>query len=410
MMTKRSAIFLLAFLAITYNGILAILNANVMSIGRSHSVIVELLIIGAGLGIAFIERPNKEELLPYLLLVAIGCSSALIVIANGTVPIETIRNFLIVVAFTLLGMRMNQDTLNRLVFVTTMIVFVVLCVEVISVAIYVSIFEPAQYYLNTRGMEIKSFNETGLFGNSLAVAGRFNFGLFSSHRTSSIFLEQVSLANFSSVVAIYLAAFWNSFKKSHRTLIVITLLFIVLTNNSRTASAILALCLAIRMMAFWNPKTVVSVKNTLMISIVLLATFIAYQNDFAYTGDNFVGRISLGMSHLYELELIELFGFGYANLGKYWDSGYAYLLTSNTVLLAGMFIFFIHTFLRNDSHSAIIFSTLLVFYISLNLLIGGNAIYSMKTSPILWMGLGFIKSQQSNSKAYADSTNSLRYS
>ncbi|WP_143698203.1 hypothetical protein [Vibrio sp. qd031] len=404
--SKVTLIFALAMLAIVYNGVLAILNAHAMSVSRNHSVIIELFIIGAGLGLAFIEKPNKDEILPYLLMVSIALSSALIYVANGAIPIEAIRNFLIISTFTLLGMRVDIETLNKLVLYTTVLVLVVLLIETISVTTYVTIFEPAQYYLSTRGMEIKSFNELGLFGNSLAIEGRFNFGFFSSHRTSSIFLEQVSLANYCSVVAIYLVAFWDTFSKKHRYIILFTLVFIVLTNNSRTASALLVVCFAIRFLTLSNPKTVVSIKNTLMASIVLLATFIAYQNDFQYTGDNFVGRISLGMSHFYELEVIEVLGFGYANLNEYWDSGYAYLLASNTILLAAMFIFFIHAFLTNQSDRAIIYSTLLIFYISLNLLIGGNAIYSMKTSPILWMGFGLIKSQQSR-PYYANTSNNL---
>jgi hypothetical protein len=405
---RRAILFGLALVAIVYNGILAMLNAHVMSVSKNHSVFIELMIMACGLAIALFDKPKKEELLPYLLLLAIALSSVLIVVANGVVPIEVIRNFLIIVVFTLLGMRSDRELLNALVLSTTLIVLVVLVVETTNVTTYVSIFEPAQYYLSTRGMEIKSFNELGLFGNSLAIEGRFNFGFFSSHRTSSIFLEQVSLANYSSVVAIYLAAFWQTFKRHHRYVILFTLVFIVLTNNSRTASALLVVSFVIRFLSYANPRTVISIKNTLMMTIVLLASFIAYQNDFQYTGDNFVGRISLGMSHLFELELMELFGFGYANLNKYWDSGYAYLLASNTILLAGMFIFFIHNFLDNDNETAIIYSTMLIFYLSLNLLIGGNAIYSMKTSPILWMGFGLIKSIQGG-KYYANTSDNLRY-
>ncbi|MBD8639447.1 hypothetical protein [Sphingomonas sp. CFBP 13733] len=58
-------------------------------------------------------------------------------------------------------------------------------------------------------MEVSEFNETGLFNNAAGFESRFSFGVFSGARTSSVFLEQVSNANFAGILCVFLVATWG---------------------------------------------------------------------------------------------------------------------------------------------------------------------------------------------------------
>ncbi|MGL1668947.1 hypothetical protein ACSTHX_00660, partial [Vibrio parahaemolyticus] len=84
----------------------------------------------------------------------------------------------------------------RVLAIVNVVVLAVLLLEVLDLPSYVATFQPARFYQATRGAEIAFYNTTGLWGGAINVEGHFNVGLYNGPRTSSIFLEMVSNANF----------------------------------------------------------------------------------------------------------------------------------------------------------------------------------------------------------------------
>lgn len=389
----------IAFLGITYNAIFAFVYSNVGIISDGHVIMAEMAISFAGLSVILIKGIKENDKLIMMFAVTVGISVILIYIASSLVAVNMIRNFLIVIIFTMLGYRLSKQVYHRLVYTIAIIVLSILIIEITYVEAYVSLFSPARYYEATRGIEIKGFNDTGLFGNALSFEGRFNFGFFNTHRTSSIFLEQVSFANFLSVLAIYTATFWRELSANRKTIYLTLIILGLLTNNSRTSSTVAVICFLLYNLYAFLPSAITLIRRACFITTFSVASIVAMNNDFIYSGDNFEGRLSLGMGRFYDLDALDYLGFGWNKIDSLWDSGFGYLIASSTIFAAFGFIAFIHLYLSSRFRNQLLFSTLLIIYISLNLVIGGNAIYSMKTAPLLWMAFGFLKSEESSDEA-----------
>ncbi|NLS12482.1 hypothetical protein HGP28_06155 [Vibrio sp. SM6] len=384
----------IAFLGVTYNAIFAFIYSHIGIINEGHVVLAELALSFACICIIVVNGIKKDDELIIAFGATVLISAVLIYIASSLVAMNMIRNFLIVIVFTMVGFRINKQVFHQLIYVISAIVLAVLVIEMSSVETYVGLFSPAKYYEATRGLEVQEFNDKGLFGNALAIEGRFNFGFFNSHRTSSIFLEQVSFANYLAVISIYTTVFWQELKTNRKVLYIALIVLGVTTTNSRTSSTIAVICLIFYQLSAVSPMILSFIKKTTLIMVFSTASFVAFMNDFVYSGDNFVGRTSLGMSHFFELTLLDYLGFGWNKLNFLWDSGFGYLIASSTIFSALGFIVFFHAYLKPTSRKALLLSSLVVIYISLNWVIGGNAIYSMKTAPILWMAFGLVKSEE----------------
>jgi hypothetical protein len=108
------------------------------------------------------------------------------------------------------------------------------------------------------------------------------------------------------------------------------------------------------------------------------------------TGDNFLGRINLGFGHFLDLNILDYLGLGVLKVNQLWDSGFGYLFASYTVFGGTVFICFTLFILKQISIESRLCALGLSIYVFVNLMIGGNAIYSIKTAALLWLLVGFI--------------------
>ena len=215
------------------------------------------------------------------------------------------------------------------VLVITVLFFMV--IEIFFTDIYATIFQPAMYYANTRGIEELSTDSSGLFRNSLGYGDRFTFGFLSTHRISSIFLEQVSLANFAMVLAIFLCVMWPKLKNFDRTLIGLTIPFMILSNSSRTASFVCLLLLA----GYFIFPRLPRYSHVMWVPFILLASaLLFYDPEFQTRGisDDMEGRIGLTMSYLSRLNEAYFTGGSVAEINRTGDTGYTYLIYTQTIV------------------------------------------------------------------------------
>ncbi len=379
-------ILAITLFSVLYNCILAYINHNIMPLSVSHVVLCEGLMMISSVAFIFKKGIYEEDLPIVLFLVFTLIITIYITVLNHMTFIDQFRNILIIFAFAGIGSWASERTVKLIFRIACFMVLLFLICEVVSTPFYVSLFHPGEYFENTRGIKQASFNSTGLFANALGFQGRFSFGLI-DHRSSSIFLEQVSLANFCGVIVIYLLSFWPKLGKSEKMLFISTVLLILLTNDTRTMLIFSCVCVAGYFLFPKIPKAF----NLILMPLIILIGFFVHVMKPDEVGDNFTGRIGVTITKMLELDVPSMLGLSISRIGEFADSGYVYLIYSSTIF--GLIVFWLFVCLypagttpaqRRGAHS-------LSLFIFLNMMIGGTAIFSIKIAGLLWLLVGYMR-------------------
>jgi hypothetical protein len=382
----RRWLIMLALLPLLYNPILAIVNAHVFHLNFAIAAVTEISILLFIALYIFRNGIEKRHATAIALLVVAFAAFGLTLLASGILYIDFIRNMLVVAFLSLLGAELKKQEIILIFKITLSIILFVLLLEIVSLPIYVALFEPALYFSNTRGNELSEFNELGVFGNALGFEGRFGYGLFSGPRTSSIFLEQVTLANMTIVIAIIFSTFYESLNQFWKFLAFIFITLSLLSTESRLAMTVVIIVF----LGFFIFPKIHKVWLLFLIPIILaLGCTHAALNPF-YSGDNFSGRISLGFSYFVNLEIQDLFGMGVNKIDHLWDSGHAYLVCSGTFFGAIAFWAYLFHLYKIDSVQARRFFAGMVIFLALALSIGGTAVFSIKVAYLYWLTAGYL--------------------
>lgn len=394
---------LLLMAAVFYNAFLAVMNAHGLSLNQGYVSITEILIVLLAMGFAGIKiasLPNIRPLLLFSLFMIFAIT--LVAIVNQYIYLKSLRDILLIVVFFVVGGLAGEKNLFLTFRYLCAVVLLFMLIENYLTGFYVALFEPSSYFANTRGIEEFSIDESGLFRNALGYQGRFSFGFLSDHRLSSIFLEQVSLANFSMVLAIFTSAFWGKLNRNDRFFYILTIVFIVLSNSTRTGTGV---CLLVLFGYFIFPYLPRYSNLLYMPVIIIIAVLVFYEPDFASMPhtDDLAGRIG---RTLYLLESIWPYYFTGGPLdliSRTADSGYAYIILSQTIF--GLIAFWLFSCLivpQSDENNKR-FAHGSSLYIFLNLMIGA-AIFSIKVSAPFWFIAGYLYY-----RPYAQSPNGLLY-
>lgn len=369
----------------TYNAILAVINARGFTTSRGASVLAEAGILLSCLLACFLTGGRKRDIAPILLAFFSLVQMLITSLANERIFPDFFRNMAIIAAFTALGYRCRSSDVRLIFRVISIVVLVFLLIEMAYLPLYVSIFQPASYLQASRGLEEFSLNETGLFANALGFQDRFSFGIFSGPRTSSIFLEQVSLPGFASVLLIFLLGHWKAIGRFEKILYVSLVALIVLSNNSRTSSALLVFN---AVGYFIYPYFSGRLTAMLMPAVLVLSFLIVGPVSVATGTDDIIGRLSVTVAHLTNFGASEFLFGSLDKLAHSFDSGYGYIIASSSIF--GLFLFWAYaTFFPEDrSTEQRRVHWGLAVYIYLWLLIGGTAIFTMKTAALLWLVVG----------------------
>ena len=309
-------ILAITLFSVLYNCILAYINHNVMTLSVTHVVLCEGLMMISSVVYIFKKGIYEEDLPLVLFLVFTLIVTIYITAFNRLTFIDQFRNVLIIFAFAGIGSWASERTVKLIFRIASFMVLLFLICEVVSTPFYVTLFHPAEYFENTRGIKQMSFNNTGLFANALGFQGRFSFGLI-DHRSSSIFLEQVSLANFCGVIVIYLLSFWPKLGKIDKALFIATVLLILLTNDTRTMLIFSFVSIA---GYFLFPKIPKAFNLILMPLIILIGFFVHFMKPDE-VGDNFTGRIGVTVKKMLELDVQSMLGLSISRIGEFADSG-----------------------------------------------------------------------------------------
>jgi len=383
---------LLLMAAVFYNTGLAVVNAHVMAIGTIEVALVETFLVLCGIGYAGLKIRYYENIYtPLIFLLFMLLMFVYVSFVNEHFFPKSFRDMLLIGVFFMLGgLASEQNIINSFRFITVSIL-IFMIIENFKTSLYVDFFEPAKYYANTRGVRELEVDDTGLFRNSLGYADRFTFNI-SSHRLSSIFLEQVSFANFAMVLAIFTCTFWQSLKKIDRVFFLGMVPLMVMTNSSRTASLVCCLIL----FGFFVFPMLPRYSNVLYMPLILIMSVLVFYDPHFMPfrmEDSLPGRINHSLYFLKNMGIGLFMGGPIDMIYRTMDSGYAYILFTQTIF--GLIAFWLFTSLivppYNAANKRFAHSTAL--YIFLNLLIGA-AIFSIKVSAPLWFIAGYLYYQR----------------
>ena len=378
---------LLVLAAISYNAILSVINAHVFSISTSYVMVAEILIVGIAFAYVGINFKRYESIrLPTAYLFLSVFIFLFVSIAQEQIYLKSIRDVLIIVAFFMIGALTSEKNMMRMVIVASALVLSFIIVDAFFTPLYVSLFEPSLYFVNTRGILGEETDETGIFRNALGYEGRFSFNI-ADHRVSSIFLEQVSAANFSMILMIFLSSFWNSVPKVARLLFFATIIMTILTSDTRMGMGMVRIVFIGHFIFPYLPRYA----NLLYMPILIIFSFLVFY-DPLNTGqmtDDLPGRVGRTTMLLSNMDLEFFTGSKISYIERTADSGYAYYIATQTLFgLLALWLFIAFTN-RYDSIAARRFLHGVSLYIFINLLFGGS-ILSIKTSALLWMIAGFL--------------------
>lgn len=391
----RYSAFLVVILAVLYNSLLSIVNFYITSVNVSHVMMFELFILFVSFCLIYYSGLYKEDILYFLFFLLIVFSFIFVSFLNDKFFLDATRNLAIILLFSMLGRRIDFILLKKIFLFISVVVFLFLLIEVFNTSLYVDIFHPGLYYNATRGHEIQEWNQSGLAGNTLSFEGRFGFGLFDGARTSSVFLEQTALGNFAVVITVFLTAFYRKINNYEKIMYISLILLVLITSRSRMATALVIFSFFSYFFIVYIPKWV----NLLWMPFFIILSFVFYfYNGPGYTmsqlGDTINGRMYHTASLLISFDLDHYFAANVNLLGKYWDSGFSYVINSSGLfMLIGFWLFFYFIFTSKSRESLIVLMlSSLYFYATLS--VSGTSAFSIKTAALLWVLIGFASSLQ----------------
>jgi len=375
---------------VLYNALLAFLNARGLPVSIAMVIGTEFLVL-AVTGLVLLKSGLRPGDMPALLLLAFFLVDALILsLVNGAPFPEMARNAAVISLFLMIGARVSQQVMMRTFAITAGLVLAVLLLESVWVEGYARFLEPGLYFEQTRGISRFELDEIGLFANAIGFDDRFSILNIVGHRTSSLFLEQVSLANYATILTIFLVSLWGRLPLFVRITYPLLIVGILVTNNSRTALAISLIAPLI----YWIAPKLPRLVNLALMPVILFAALIVSLSAPPSRQDDLVGRLSLTIETLRNLNLPALFGARAADANDFLDSGYTFVIYAGSVI--GLLVLWLfYSLIAAGTGAALKRANLMTgLYLFLNLTVSGTSVFSIKTAALLWMLVGFLRQEE----------------
>lgn len=365
---------------------LCFLNTHAFDMPVSILMLFEASLLGFA-ALLFIQNVNFKLL---ILMVFIISNALILVIFQQYFDPKHVRNFFIPILAIWLGahyaINKKEEQIDRLVIWVAFIVIGFGLFEAFFSSVYQELLNVRKFHVALgRSNEIAlTIVEGTLSLNGMRIGGRnmLEF-LFGDHRISSIFLESASMANVGGIIAS-----WGLSKQFGKKLITIYSLglFIAVMADSRFSVSITLLALILRFIPLKGFLRYISV---FMPIVVIAVCFFIYENFYIGFTDDFKGRLGLTGELLSRFKPSEFFGAYPYHYSGFVDSGYPHILHFNGLILALVMWFSIFS-IRMKSEVGERFKYLIMIFIATNLTIGGDAIYALKMSGLMWFLMGVL--------------------
>jgi putative polymerase len=376
--------------AVTFNAVLALINAHVFALSRNHVMLAEAIIICVIVAmIAFrATRPMLRWISLLLIVVGLGIVLGLL---NGSIDPKYIRDVVLIPVFILFGMLYARHDILKPVAFLQAIVFVILMFEGLSPQLYGTTFNIIAYYINTRDFVEAAFwnPEFLLFLSATRPVERFMMSFLELHRLSSIFLEPVSLGNYVVIITIFIVTFWRRMSNWQKLFFILTTFAILVGSDGRLA---LVTCFIVIAGYFVFPR-MPAYSNVLYLPVLLaLSALWVFLMQIPAEGDTFPGRVSFSLDLLSHLDVAALIGLDQRISVFSADSGIVYFIVTQSLIGVVIIWLFVALGLPQDNRERVLFVHATCLYLPLNLLVS-YSLFSIKTASLLWFVYGYLYAQ-----------------
>lgn len=386
-LSKESLSAAVLVAAIFFNAALAIVNAHLTVLSELDVSLCEAAI--SGLAIAVIALNLSATMLPWAILFAFSLLlHGVLALGNQAFNPKFIRDAIDIPIFIALGVVYARGNIVRLLFCIQCAVLLVLLVEFLFVDVYSNVFDVLSYYVNTRGYTDEAFwnKASDLFVSASRPDQRYLLSFLNIHRGSSIFLEPVSLGNYSILATIFTLAFWRGMSGWTRSFFIASTLIILVGSDGRLAAIT---CIVLIFGYFIFPllprySNVLYLPGMLLLSAIIVTVF-----EIRISGDNIPGRLAGSIEFLSSLDMKALFGFDAEQSTLSADSGISFFIITQSVFgLAAVWLLVCLVPRYYNRRSTILVHGICI-YISGNLLVS-YSLFSIKTAALMWFLYGYL--------------------
>ena len=363
--------------------VLAFIHARGFAVTAAMVGLAEALVFTMCLAV------QLRRLSPWTLALGLGVISWIVLtwLIRQRPDLKSVRDLLIPILFISLG-RYVADTpfAERCMQRAMLLVLVVAVLEALFTTAYGTLFNTFSFYAS-----LGSIHESDamLAGQTLTLNGYRPEGigrtllpaLLGAHRTSSLFLEPVSLGNFAVILLAWNLSRPRSTFDKFMLLQCLASLALIVLSDSRFGMLMVLLLLAYRWLPMPSFRWVAPVFPFAMFGAIVGVAW--WMPSFS---DTLLGRISASGQALLNFNEARLMGLD-NRLPAYGDMGYAYILSRFGVLqaIALLLVLFL---LPCQSERAQRFRALIVLYFFSSLAISGTSAFALKTAGLMWFLLG----------------------
>jgi putative polymerase len=378
----------LVFTALCFNMVLCFVSTR-GNIHMSNAVVIvcEMTILSTGLyTIRFLISDQVVRLSGVMAALLIGLR-----FINSGLDLKILHDIAIMYIFYMLGTLASVQEGNRVLWIAMAIIIPIGLFEALFPTQFGAMFDVWSYYVDKGVISASTINyshTTSFISGSRGGQESRTFlpFLLGPARFSSVFLEPVSMGNFSVIAFAWCISTRIGSWKTRGLLIALAAVCLVLAD-SRFAFGCWILMLAFRMSPFWRSAyTVFCLPLLAMLGLVVAGTLRELPGVVpAIVNDDFAGRL------LFSGRLLDYWGlpqwFGLAPSQIYTsDTGYAYVI-NNLGLPLALFLLSIFAFHRPKTQEALAMKAMIAVYMATSLCIGAN-MFTIKIAAICWFLYG----------------------
>jgi putative polymerase len=377
--------------ATTYQSFLALINAQLIRMTATLVGVSEFIIYLTCV-MVLIRRIRPEIVVAVLLIMAYLFALAIL---RNEVELRGFRDVMIPILFYWLGRNVNDIRYaDKILKIVIIIVLFFGFFELFFLDWYSRLFDIFSYYVNLGSYTISTNSTTGsmlgLNGIRPEGIGRTILpAVFGNHRISSVFLEPISLGNFSVIVA---AWGLSKHREEYREMLffVGTAILMIALADSRYGIVTVAVLGVFRLLPLGRSLIVVSILPLLSI-LMLILIGLFFQGPYA---DDILGRLYGSGQVLLKFNADMVLGLTGFNQ-FFGDMGYASLLTRVGILLC-IFLWFAFWMIRMQDARGDRFRAYSAIYIALILTVSGTSLFALKSAGILWFLVGSYARRESS--------------
>ena len=380
------AVATLLVLAIGYNFLLAMFNASIHPVGASSAYAVELVVYAGCFLLGLRSLGRDGQLLVFTGLGLVIAFNLVRFLETWSFDLKLVRDAIIPFAFLTLGTA-YRGRLHKLVLWLAVIVVLVAVFEMAFPDLYGDLVNPRAYFVNTRGNSDDDFwNEASKLYVSATRPGERNWlGGFELPRVSSIFVEPVTMGNFIIFFCAAAITLWRSLRMAGVMFSLALILFLLIASDGRLASGT---CLLMLLLAPLLRRMDQTLAGFLFMGVLLIGWLAVGALGISAYEDTMLGRVFVSVDAINQMSPREWFGMDLAAPYRYSDSGIAYFIAGQSIVVVLVFLVAYSFLLRMPTSNGQLFKNLFVFAFALSLLVS-NAYFSIKTAGLWWFACGY---------------------